>query len=155
MPLQHLIKKAAVVAASVITGGVIITAASVAVTANAQDNQANNWGGVEQSQVTENKRTPPKCLDVRNAGGFHVVDEKTLLVRDGFGNGYLLDIGGPCRSMTNMSNFGFELYGSSDICRAHDAKILYSHSGEAPVKCLINGIKPISGDEADALLEKD
>lgn len=152
MPLQHLIKKAAVVAASVITGGAIIAAASVAVTANAQD---NNWGAPAQSQVRENTSAPPKCLDVRNAGGFHVVDEKTLLVRDGFGNGYLLDIGGPCRSMTNMSNFGFELYGSSDICRAHDAKILYSHSGEAPVKCLINGVKPISRQEADALLEKD
>lgn len=152
MTLHHLIKKAAVVAASVVTGGVIVAAASVAVTANAQD---NNWGNTAQSQVTESKRTPPKCLDARNAGGFHVVDEKTLLVRDGFGNGYLLDIGGPCRSMTNMSQFGFELYGSSEICRPHDAKILYSHSGEMPVKCLINGIKPISREEADALLEKD
>ncbi len=152
MNFQHLVKKTAVVAASVFTGGFIIAAASVAVTANAQD---NNWGNTAQSQVTENTRTPPKCLDVRNSGGFHVVDEKTLLVRDGFGNGYLLDIGGPCRSMNNMSNFGFELYGSSEICRAHDAKILYSHSGEAPVKCLINGIKPISSEEADALQEKD
>lgn len=152
MNFQHLVKKTAVVAASVVTGAVIIAAGSVAVTANAQD---NNWGAPQQSQATESGRTPPKCLDTRYAGGFHVVDEKTLLVRDSFGNGYLLDVGGPCRSMTDMSQFGFELYGSSDICRPHDAKILYSHSGEMPVKCLINGIKPISREESDALLEKD
>lgn len=152
MTLHHLIKKAAVVAASVVAGGVIIAGASVAVTASAQD---NNWGTPAQDQVSEGARKSPKCLDARNAGGFHVVDEKTLLVRDGFGNGYLLDIGGPCRSMNNMSQFGFELYGSTEICRAHDAKILYSHSGGIPVKCLINGVKPISREEADALLEKD
>lgn len=152
MTVQGFIRKAAAVAASVMTGGLIIAGASIAVTANAQD---NNWGAPAQSQVNDNARKAPKCLDARNAGGFHVVDEKTLMVRDGFGNAYLLDVGGPCRSMTNMSQFGFELNGSSDICRAHDAKILHSHSGGIPVKCLINGVKPISREEADALMEKD
>ena len=152
MTLHHLIKKAAVVTAGIVAGGAIIAAASIAVTASAQD---NNWGAAAQDKGSESTRKTPKCLDARNAGGFHVVDEKTLMVRDGFGNAYLLDIGGPCRSMNNMSQFGFELYGTTEICRAHDAKILYSHSGEMPVKCLINGVKPISREEADVLLEKD
>ena len=152
MTLHHHIKKAAAVTASVVAGGLVIAAASMAVTASARD---NNWDAPAQDQAAQGARKSPKCLDARNSGGFHVVDDKTLMVRDGFGNAYLLDIGGPCRSMTNMSQFGFELYGSTEICRAHDAKVLYSNSGETPVKCLINGVKPISREEADALLEKD
>jgi hypothetical protein len=99
-------------------------------------------------------RATPKCLDGRNIGRKHVVDDHTLLVYDSFGNPYKMDIGGPCKSMTDFSQIGFEFNGSNQICQAHDAKILRSENGERPVSCLINSVEPITR-EAAKLLDKD
>lgn len=151
MATKTVFAKAGMVAASVIAGGLMVAGLSVMTSAPAN---ANDWDSAPaQSQAEDGSKKGPKCLDIRQAGGFHVVDEKTLMVRDAFGNAYLLDVGGPCRSMSDLSNFGFEVQGTDQICRAHDAKLLYSNSGERPVKCLINGIKAISRAEADALEE--
>lgn len=93
----------------------------------------------------------PRCLDIQNAGRKHVVNDHTLLVYDDFGNAFVLDVGGPCKTMDDYSKFGFEIQGSTQICQAHDAMILYSHNDEPPLRCLINGVKPISKEEAKAL----
>jgi len=81
-----------------------------------------------------------------------VVDDHTLLVYDKAQNAYKLDIGGPCRSMTDLSTFGFEFTGTTQVCRAHDATLLYfpiAHA--APSRCLINGITPLTRAQADQL----
>lgn len=93
----------------------------------------------------------PACLDGRDTHRMHVVDDHTLLVYDGRQNAYKLDIGGPCRSMTDLSHFGFEFFGSDQICRAHDAQLLYSQNGERPVTCLINDVTPVTRNEARVL----
>ncbi len=123
-----------------VAGGLIVTAcASTTPTGNQPAAQA---------------RVTPTCLDGRNVGRKHVVDDHTLLVYDTWGNPYKMDIGGPCKSMTDFSQIGFEFNGSNQICKAHDAKILRSENGERPVKCLINSVEPITR-EAAALLDKD
>lgn len=94
----------------------------------------------------------PRCLDGGHTGRIHVVDEHTLLVYDRDQNAYKLDVGGPCRSMSDMSKYGFEFNGSSQICRAHDATLLYfpvDHG--APNRCLINGVTPLTRAQADRL----
>ena len=105
-------------------------------------------------QSAAQARVTPKCLDGRHIGRKHVVDDHTLLVYDDLGNPYKLDVGGPCRSMTDFSQIGFEFNGSHQICQAHDAMILRSENGERPVKCLINGVEPLTRDAA-RLLDKD
>ena len=105
-------------------------------------------------QTAAQARVTPKCLDGRHIGRKHVVDDHTLLVYDDLGNPYKLDVGGPCRSMTDFSQIGFEFNGSHQICQAHDAMILRSENGERPVKCLINGVEPLTRDAA-SLLDKD
>jgi hypothetical protein len=129
------------VIAGLMAGGLIVSAC--ASTAPASSDQAS-----AQTRVT------PKCLDGRNIGRKHVVDDHTLLVYDTWGNPYKMDIGGPCKSMTDFSQIGFEFNGSNQICKAHDAMILRSENGERPVKCLINSVEPLTR-EAAALLDKD
>jgi len=128
------------VVAGLVAGGLIVTAC--AGTPPAGDQPA------AQARVT------PKCLDGRSIGRKHVVDDHTLLVYDTWGNSYKMDIGGPCRSMTDFSQIGFEFNGTNQICKAHDAMILRSENGERPVKCLINSVEPITREEA-AALDKD
>jgi hypothetical protein len=123
-------------------------ACGLILTACAATPPAGDAPAVAQTQVT------PKCLDGRNIGRRHVVDDHTLLVYDNWGNPYKMDVRGPCRSMTDFSQIGFEFNGTNQICRAHDAKILRSENGERPVTCLINGFEPITR-EAAALLDKD
>ena len=105
-------------------------------------------------QASLQAKVTPKCLDGRNIGRKHVVDDHTLLVYDTWGNPYKMDIGGPCKSMTDFSQIGFEFNGTNQICQAHDAMILRSENGERPVKCLINSVEPITR-EAAKLLDKD
>ena len=127
--------------AGLMAGSLIVTACAGTVPAGS--NQAST-----QARVT------PKCLDGRNVGRKHVIDDHTLLIYDTWGNPYKMDIGGPCKSMTDFSQFGFEFNGTNQICQAHDAKLLRSEHGERPVRCLINSIEPITR-EAAALLDKD
>lgn len=127
--------------AGLMAGGLIVTACASTAPA----------GGDQPAAQT---RVTPKCLDGNNIGRKHVVDDHTLLVYDTWGNPYKMDIGGPCRSMTDFSQIGFEFSGSNQICKAHDAMILRSENGERPVKCLINSVEPITR-EAAALLDKD
>src|SRR4051794_40781165 len=68
--------------AGLMAGGLIVTAC--ASTAPAGGDQAS-----AQARVT------PKCLDGRNIGRKHVVDDHTLLVYDTWGNPYKMDVGGP------------------------------------------------------------
>lgn len=138
---NRLFARAGVVAAAVVAGLAAIATASVSVSAPAPD----------QDSAAGRTRQAPKCLDLRNVGRIHVVDDHTLLVYDGFGNPYQLDVGGPCRSMNDMSQIGFEINGIDQLCRAHDAMILHSNMGEAPVRCLINGVKPITRAQADEI----
>jgi hypothetical protein len=127
--------------AGLMAGGLIVTACASTATASSDQARA-------QTRVT------PKCLDGRNIGRKHVVDDHTLLVYDTWGNPYKMDIGGPCKSMTDFSQIGFEFNGSNQICKAHDAMTLRSENGERPVKCLINSVEPLTR-EAAALLDKD
>ncbi|ESQ76333.1 DUF6491 family protein [Asticcacaulis sp. AC402] len=98
------------------------------------------------------ERVTPRCLDGDNVGRTHVVDQNTLLVYDRFDNAYKLDVGGPCRSMNDMSVIGFEFNGSTQICRAHDAMLLRHEPPSSMVtRCLINGIQPLTREEAAEL----
>lgn len=100
----------------------------------------------------ERVRETPRCLDGRNVGRTHVIDQNTLLVYDRFDNPYKLDVGGPCRSMNDMSVFGFEFKGSTQICNAHDAMLLRYEPPSAHVsRCLINGVEPLTREEAAEL----
>jgi hypothetical protein len=106
----------------------------------------------EDRPAADPGRLAPRCLDGDHTGRFHVIDDHTLLVYDQSQNAYKLDIGGPCRSMTDMARFGFEFHGGSQICRAHDATLLYfptDHGG--PNRCLINAVTPLTRAEAEQL----
>ena len=147
---NRLFARAGVIAACVAVGGLMIAAASLTMSAHAGASRDNDWGKPSnQGTAGEQTHQAPKCLDLRNVGRIHVVDDHTLLVYDGWGNPYQLDVGGPCRSMTDMSHIGFEVQGTDQLCHAHDAMLLYSNFNEAPVRCLINGVKSISRAEAD------
>ncbi|MGN6364983.1 DUF6491 family protein [Asticcacaulis taihuensis] len=127
--------------AGLMAGGLIVTACAGTPPA----------GG---DQVSAQAKVTPKCLDARNIGRKHVVDDHTLLVYDTWGNPYKMDIGGPCKSMTDFSQIGFEFNGTNQICQPHDAMLLRSENGERPVKCLINSVEPITREDAK-LLDKD
>lgn len=105
----------------------------------------------DRDSRTTSTHVAPRCLDGQHIAGKHVVDDHTLLVYNDWGDAYKLDIGGPCRSMDDWSRIGFEFEGGSQICDAHDAQILYSKFDEAPVRCLINGVHPLTKAEAAAL----
>lgn len=142
-------KKIAAIAATVVAGGAIVAGAASLTAAQARP-AADDWGG-KPAPVQDGKA--PKCLDIRETGRFHVVNDHTLMVYDNWRNPYLLDIGGPCRSMDDLSHFGFEVNGTTEVCRAHDAFLLFSHDTERPVRCIINGVKMISRAEAATLDE--
>ncbi|ESQ92227.1 hypothetical protein ABAC460_04875 [Asticcacaulis sp. AC460] len=106
----------------------------------------------EDDRGARSERATPRCLDGRNVGRTHVIDQNTLLVYDRFDNPYKLDVGGPCRSMNDMSVFGFEFNGSNQICDAHDAMLLrYEPPSNMVSRCLINGIEPLTREEAAEL----
>ena len=130
------------IAGGLMAGAVAVTALSGAVPVLAQD---------RDDARASAPRQPPKCLDGQNTGRFHVVDEKTLLIYDRSGNAYKVGVGGPCRSMTDFDQFGFEFRGNTQICRAYDATLLRSQNGERPLKCIINSVQPISREEAEHL----
>jgi len=135
---------AGTVAGSLLAAGLIVTAFSGAQSSLAREPDA---------RAPAEDKMAPRCLDGRHVGRIHVVDSHTLLVYDDFQNGYKLDISGPCSTMTDMSHIGFEFNGSDQICRAHDAFILHSEMDEAPLKCIINGVKALTRSEAAALDE--
>lgn len=144
-------KKIAAIAATVVAGGAIVAGAASLTAAQARP--ADDWGKSAVQGAAAQDGKAPKCLDVRETGRFHVVNDHTLMIYDNWQNPYLLDIGGPCRSMDDLSHFGFELSGTSEVCRAHDAFLLFSHDTERPVRCIINGVKLISRAEAAKLDE--
>ena len=135
--MSRFLSSSLLVAAVVMAGGVALSAGA--------DPAPAGQSAAAQSHAA------PRCLDIQNAGRKHVVNDHTLLVYDDFGNAFLLDIGGPCKTMDDYSKFGFEIQGSTQVCQAHDAMILYSHNDEPPLRCLINGVKPISKEDAKAL----
>ncbi len=148
-------KKIAAIAATVLAGGAIVAGAASLTSAQARPAEDNDWAKPAAQGVSPagGEHAAPKCLDIRDTGRFHVVNDHTLLVYNTWQDPYLLDIGGPCRSMTDLSHFGFEVNGTTQICRAHDAFLLFSHDTERPVRCIINGVKAISRAEAAKLDE--
>ncbi len=151
--MSSLMKKMAAMAATVVAGGLLVAGASSLTSSQARAAD-DDWGKpAAQPAVAGAEHKAPQCLDIRETGRFHVVNDHTLMVYDRWENPYLLDIGGPCRSMDDFSHFGFEVNGTTQVCRAHDAFLLYSNATERPVRCLINGIKVISRAEAAKLDE--
>jgi len=143
-------KKIAAIAATAVAGGIVVAGAALLTSAQARPT-ADDWGKPAAQSAPDDDRKAPNCLDIRETGRFHVVNDHTLLVYDAWQNPYLLDVGGPCRSMTDISHFGFEVNGTTQVCRAHDAFLLFSHDTESPVRCLINGVKLISRADATRL----
>ncbi len=133
--------------AGVIAGGLLISTLTLAPVSNATE--ARDRGASPDG--AQSSRHVPKCLDTRNMGGVRVVGENLIVAYDGFGNPYEMELGGPCRSMNDFSHIGFEFNGTDEICRAHDAFVLYSENDEQPLRCIINSVKPISREEADKL----
>ena len=140
---------AGTIAGSLLAAGLVVTALSGALSGA----QAAPAREPDPRDAPAADKLAPRCLDGRHVGRIHVVDSHTLLVYDDFQNGYKLDISGPCTTMTDMSHIGFEFNGSDQICRAHDAFILHSEMNEAPLKCIINGVQPLTRTEAAALDE--
>ena len=134
------------ITAGIVAGGLVVTALSLTALTGAQTSLAG-----EPDRVIASDKMAPRCLDGGRVGRIHVVDSHTLLVYDDARNGYKLTIDGPCTTMTDMSHIGFEFNGSDQICRAHDAFVLHSEMDEAPLKCIINGVQPLTRAEADAL----
>jgi hypothetical protein len=150
--MNGLQKKIAAIAATAVAGGVIVAGAASLTSAQARP-ASDDWGKPAAQSTSGDGRKAADCLDIRETGRFHVVNDHTLLVYDTWQNPYLLDVGGPCRSMDDMSHFGFEVNGTTQVCRAHDAFLLFSHDTERPVRCLINGVKVVSRAEAARLDE--
>ncbi len=134
---------AGVIAGSMLAAGLVVVAMSGPSASLARDRDARDTPSAD--------KMAPRCLDGRHVGRIHVVDSHTLLVYDDSQNGYKLDIAGPCTTMTDMSHIGFEFNGSDQICRAHDAFVLHSEFDEAPLKCIINGVQPLTRAEAAAM----
>lgn len=138
-------------AAGLMAGVVAVGAFSVS-----QAEERHNGGRAAQAQEAgaqeASQRSAPRCLDGSRVGRFHVVDDHTLLVYDDFGNPYRMDVGGPCRGMSDFSTFGFEFNGGSDICKAHDATLLRREPPTmGTMRCMINGFESISRAEAAEL----
>jgi len=158
--MHSVMKKIGAVAATVVAGGLLIAGASslTSVQARAAEDKGD-WGAkpaaeADPAKMAELDSKAPKCLDIRETGRFHVVNDHTLMVYDRWENPYLLDVGGPCRSMDDFSRFGFEVNGTTQVCRAHDAFLLYSNGIDHHMaRCIINGVKQISRAEAARLDE--
>jgi hypothetical protein len=149
--MQSVMKKIGAVAATVVAGGLLIAGASSLTSVQARAAEDKDWGAKSAAELD---RKAPKCLDIQQTGRFHVVNDHTLMVYDRWENPYLLDIGGPCRSMDDFSRFGFEVNGTTQVCRAHDAFLLYSNGIDHHMaRCIINGVKLISRAEAARLDE--
>jgi len=88
------------------------------------------------------------CVDAGQLGRKMVVDKNTVLVEDYAGHAALLKLSAPCRNLDELDKIGFEFNGSSQICDRRDVKILYSRFTEAPVRCLIEEVIPLSRAEA-------
>jgi len=156
--MRSVMKKIGAVAATAVAGGLLIAGASSLTSAQARAAEdKSDWGArpaADPAKAAELDRKAPKCLDIRETGRFHVVNDHTLLVYDRWENPYLLDVGGPCRSMDDFSKFGFEVNGTTQVCRAHDAFLLYSNGLDHHMnRCIINGVKVISRAEAAKLDE--
>ncbi|MBW8734112.1 MAG: hypothetical protein JF571_07375 [Asticcacaulis sp.] len=150
--MNSLMKKIAAAATTVMAGGLLIAGASSLTSAPAHAAPNDDWGKPAAQGDAGTERQAPKCLDIQETGRFHVVNDHTLLVYDRWENPYLLDVGGPCRSMDDFSRFGFEVSGTTQLCRAHDAFLLYSNGTDRHMaRCIVNGVKVISRAEATTL----
>lgn len=89
-----------------------------------------------------------QCLDAGHLNRKMVVDKTTILIEDGFGRSALLKLHAPCQNLDDLDKIGFEFFGTTQICDKRDVKILYSRFDEAPVRCLIDSITPLSKEEA-------
>lgn len=88
------------------------------------------------------------CIDAGHLSRKMVVDKNTVLVEDYSGRSALLKLSAPCRNLDELDKIGFEFNGSTQICDRRDVKILYSRFTEAPVRCLIEEVVPLSKAEA-------
>ncbi|MDC7683527.1 DUF6491 family protein [Asticcacaulis sp. BYS171W] len=110
-------------------------------------------GGLNLAHATPETTPTPEarlktCLDGHSLNRRMVVDKTTVLIEDGFGRSALLKLSKPCQNLDDLDRIGFEFIGSTQICGRHDVKILYSRFNEAPLRCLIESITPLSKAEA-------
>lgn len=152
---MSIMKKIGAVAATIVAGGLLIAGASSLTSAQARAAEDSDWSrAASPAADAARDDKAPKCLDIQQTGRFHVVNDHTLMVYDRWENPYLLDVSGPCRSMDDFSRFGFEVNGTTQVCRAHDAFLLYSNGTDRHMaRCIINGVKVISRAEAAKLDE--
>lgn len=89
-----------------------------------------------------------RCLDASHLNRKIVVDKMTVLIEDSFGRSALLKLSAPCQNLDDLDKIGFEFFGGTQICDRRDVKILYSRFDEAPVRCLIESVTPLTKEEA-------
>lgn len=90
----------------------------------------------------------PKCIDASQLNRKMVVNKTTVLIEDGFGRSALLKLSAPCQNLDDLDKIGFEFFGGTQICDRRDVKILYSRFDEAPVRCLVESVTPLTKEEA-------
>ncbi|MDC7675646.1 DUF6491 family protein [Asticcacaulis machinosus] len=91
---------------------------------------------------------PKQCYDLGNMRSRMVIEPDSLLIEDAFGKYVLLKLTAPCRHIDELDKIGFEFNGSTQLCRKTDVKILHSRNTEAPLRCLIDTMTPLTKDEA-------
>ncbi|WP_189488496.1 DUF6491 family protein [Asticcacaulis endophyticus] len=91
---------------------------------------------------------PRQCFDLNNMRTRMVIEPDSLLIEDGFGKYVLLKLTAPCRNIDELDRIGFEFNGSTQVCSRTDVKILHSRNTEAPLRCLIDTMTPLTKDEA-------
>ncbi|ESQ80528.1 DUF6491 family protein [Asticcacaulis sp. YBE204] len=102
----------------------------------------------EPETTAASKVAPKHCVNAGNLDRRMVVDKTTVLIEDGFGRAALLKLSRPCQNLDDMDRIGFEFEGSTQICGPRDVKILYSRFNEAPIRCLVESVTPLSKEQA-------
>lgn len=95
---------------------------------------------------------PRQCYDFNNMRTRMVIEPDSLLIEDAFGKYVLLKLTAPCRNIDELDKIGFEFNGSTQVCSRTDVKILHSRDTEAPLRCLIDTLTPLTKDEARVLM---
>lgn len=94
-----------------------------------------------------------RCFDSENIRNFDFKDSRHLIIVSDFGQAYELELGGACIGLDTAFRIGVKTrMGSSQVCGAFDADIVYSDpmSLREVDTCPVTGVRHLTGDEAAA-----
>lgn len=90
--------------------------------------------------------TPQTCLPTYRSNDMVVIDERTILFRDGANRVWRTDVNGPCNGLGRP---GYALltrqYGGSGLCRGEIAQVIDTSNGFTVGSCSLGDFVPYTG----------